>query len=167
MKFGVVVLLAVLFSVSALLVGCGLFAGQVQDTSPSGEPYFWNERGEVTTKGINPETGEPRKPVMVYAEDGGLAAQGARIVKETLPSPWAEIGASALGLIGAGVSAWAIRQNRKARESRKYAEDTQAHASELITRIENNPKVKSAVVKNIGGQYSAGLEQLVQAVTRG
>jgi hypothetical protein len=65
------------------------------------------------------------------------------------------------------VSAWAIHQNRKARESRKYAADAEAHASELITRIENNPKVKSAVVKNIGGQYSAGLNQLVQAVTRG
>jgi hypothetical protein len=139
----------------------------VQDTAPTGELLYLNERGEVTKQTANAETGQQYEPVMVYREDGGIAAKGAQVVRDTLPSPWAEIAASVLGVAAAGVSAWAIRENQKRRDAYKYAEDMEGAAVELIGRIEKNPKVKSAVAKGIGGQYSAGLEQLVQAVTRG
>src|SRR5688500_9374054 len=101
MKTAISVLLILCFGLAVFVTGCGFLAGQVQAVDEDGNLKFLDAQGNETTVAIDPETGHKNEPLMEYAEDGGLPAKGAKLVKG-LPSPWGELLAGGLSVVATG-----------------------------------------------------------------
>lgn len=158
MKTTFAALLILFFGVAVFLTGCSMFAGKVQAETEDGRPLYLNAAGEETVYAVDPETGVANEPVMEYAEDGGLATKGAKLASNVLPSPWGDIAAAGLTLIGTGVSAWAVRENAKRRKERKLS-------AELVKSIEDNPKALKIVKAELSAKHSPELKALIKAET--